>query len=83
MTIKKASPYENLVVKDNALIEASYKLSLVEQRLILMAIVEMRKTARLSKTSPERLLFLLVITLDTLIRISTRHIKPCKTLQKT
>lgn len=34
---------KNLVVKDNALIEASYKLSLVEQRLILMAIVEMRK----------------------------------------
>ena len=28
---------KNLVVKDNALIEASYKLSLVEQRLILMA----------------------------------------------
>lgn len=34
---------KDLVVKDNALIEASYKLSLVEQRLILMAIVEMRK----------------------------------------
>lgn len=34
---------KNLVVKDNALIEANYKLSLVEQRLILMAIVEMRK----------------------------------------
>mgnify|MGYP003606295419 CR=1 FL=1 len=34
---------KNLIVKDNALIEASYKLSLVEQRLILMAIVEMRK----------------------------------------
>ena len=32
-----------LVVKDNALINASYSLSLVEQRLILLAIVATRK----------------------------------------
>jgi len=32
----------NLVVKDNALIEASYRLDLVEQRLILLAILEAR-----------------------------------------
>ena len=32
-----------LVVKDNALINASYNLSLVEQRLILLAIVEARE----------------------------------------
>ena len=33
----------NLVVKDNALINASYNLSLVEQRLLLLAILELRK----------------------------------------
>lgn len=33
----------NLVVKDNALINASYDLSLVEQRLILLAIIEFRR----------------------------------------
>ena len=32
----------NLVVKDNALIEASHKLSEVEQRLILLAILKGR-----------------------------------------
>ena len=32
-----------LVVKDNALINASYSLSLVEQRLILLAIVATRQ----------------------------------------
>lgn len=34
----------DLVVKDNSLINASYSLGLVEQRLILMAIVETRET---------------------------------------
>jgi plasmid replication initiation protein len=34
---------KNLVVKDNALINASYNLDLVEQRLILLAIVEARR----------------------------------------
>jgi plasmid replication initiation protein len=37
---------KNLVVKDNALINASYSLDLVEQRLILLAIVEARKTGK-------------------------------------
>ena len=36
----------DLVVKDNALIQASYTLGLVEQRLILLAIVEARGTGR-------------------------------------
>ena len=36
----------NLVVKDNALINASYNLSLVEQRLLLLAILELRKEGR-------------------------------------
>ena len=34
---------KELVVKDNALINASYSLNLVEQRLILLAIVELRQ----------------------------------------
>lgn len=34
----------DLVVKDNALIQASYTLGLVEQRLILLAIIEARET---------------------------------------
>ncbi len=41
MTSKK-----DLVVKDNALINASYNLDLVEQRLILLAIVEARQDGR-------------------------------------
>ena len=36
----------DLVVKDNSLINASYSLGLVEQRLILLAIVEARETAK-------------------------------------
>ena len=35
-----------LVVKDNALIEASYTLGLAEQRLILLAIIEARETGQ-------------------------------------
>ena len=35
-----------LVVKDNALINASYNLDLVEQRLILLAITEARATEK-------------------------------------
>ena len=34
----------DLVVKDNALINASYNLDLVEQRLILLAIIEARES---------------------------------------
>ena len=36
----------DLVVKDNSLINASYTLGLVEQRLILLAIVEARETSK-------------------------------------
>ena len=35
-----------LVVKDNVLIDASYNLDMVEQRLILLAIVEARETGK-------------------------------------
>lgn len=37
---------KELVVKDNALINASYNLGLVEQRLILLAIVEARESGK-------------------------------------
>ncbi|WP_180023054.1 MULTISPECIES: replication initiation protein RepM [unclassified Acinetobacter] len=37
-----------LVVKDNALIDASFNLSLVEQRIMLLAIVEAREVSKLT-----------------------------------
>ncbi|MHA3099307.1 replication initiation protein RepM [Acinetobacter brisouii] len=37
---------KEIVVKDNALINASYNLDLVEQRLILLAIIEARQTGK-------------------------------------
>ncbi|WP_407411926.1 replication initiation protein RepM [Acinetobacter sp.] len=37
---------KSLVVKDNALINASYNLDLVEQRLILLAIIEARESGK-------------------------------------
>jgi plasmid replication initiation protein len=37
---------KELIVKDNALINASYNLELVEQRLILLAIVEARESRK-------------------------------------
>lgn len=43
---------KNLIVKDNALINASYNLELLEQRLILLAIAQARRTNQeLSATS--------------------------------
>ena len=41
-----------LVVKDNALIDASFNLTLVEQRLMLLAIVEARELNQLLTTTP-------------------------------
>lgn len=41
-----------LVVKDNALIDASFNLSLIEQRLMLLAIVEAREISRLTPETP-------------------------------
>ena len=35
-----------LIVKDNALMNASYNLDLVEQRLILLAILEARESGK-------------------------------------
>jgi len=41
-----------LVVKDNALIDASFNLSLIEQRIMLLAIVEARESNNLSPDTP-------------------------------
>ena len=41
-----------LVVKDNSLIDASFNLSLVEQRLMLLAIVEARELQSLTPDTP-------------------------------
>ena len=43
---------KRLVVKDNALIDASFNLSLVEQRLMLLAIVEARELPSLTFDTP-------------------------------
>lgn len=43
---------KKLVVKDNALIDASFNLSLVEQRVMLLAIVEAREISGLSQLTP-------------------------------
>ena len=36
----------DLIVKDNALIDASYSLDVTEQRLILLSIIEAREAGR-------------------------------------
>lgn len=41
-----------LVVKDNSLIDASFNLSLIEQRLMLLAIVEARELDKLTPETP-------------------------------
>lgn len=43
---------KRLVVKDNVLIDASFNLSLVEQRLMLLAIVEARELPKLTPETP-------------------------------
>lgn len=48
----KMSSDSRLVVKDNSLIDASFNLSLVEQRLMLMAIVEARELLKLTPDTP-------------------------------
>ena len=44
--VKENPDMGNLVVKDNALIGASYNLDVVEQRLILLAIIEARESGK-------------------------------------
>ena len=42
----------DLIVKDNALMNASYNLALVEQRLILLAILEARESGKINANDP-------------------------------
>lgn len=46
--LRKMNNSNRLVVKDNALIDASFNLSLVEQRIMLLAIVEAREVDKLT-----------------------------------
>lgn len=49
---RQMSKDSRLVVKDNSLIDASFNLTLVEQRLMLLAIVEARELDKLSPDTP-------------------------------
>ena len=65
-----------LIVKDNALMNASYNLDLVEQRLILLAIVEARESQ-----AKESMQMTLLQSMQKAISISLayteqRHTKP-------
>ncbi len=63
-----------LIVKDNALINASYNLDLVEQRLILLAIVEARESGK-GINANDPLQFMLKATSINLVYIETRLIR--------
>ena len=45
-------PRKKIIVKDNSLIDASFNLTLVEQRIMLLAIVSARETSNLTPESP-------------------------------
>ena len=55
---------KNTVVKDNALINASYNLDLAEQRLILLAIVEARESGKGINTNDPSLFMLKVMHIN-------------------
>ena len=64
----------DLIVKDNALMNASYNLDLVEQRLILLAIVEARESGK-GINANDPLLFMLKVISINLGYTEQRHIK--------
>ena len=64
----------DLIVKDNALMNASYNLDLVEQRLILLAIVEARESGKGINANDPYLFMLKVISIN-LGYTEQRHIK--------
>jgi hypothetical protein len=71
-----------LIVKDNALMNASYNLDLVEQRLILLAILEARESGKgINANDP------LTVHAESYINqfgvARQRHIKPSKMPAKT
>ena len=55
---------KNTVVKDNALINASYNLDLAEQRLILLAIVKLEKVEKVSIQTTHSLFMLKVMHIN-------------------
>ena len=64
----------DLIVKDNALMNASYNLDLVERRLILLAIVEAKNQVK--ELMPMiLLLFMLKVISINLAYTEQRHIK--------
>ena len=66
-----------LIVKDNALMNASYNLDLVEQRLILLAILEARESGK-GINANDRLRFMQRVISINLAYTEQRHIKPSK-----
>ena len=64
----------DLIVKDNALMNASYNLDLVEQRLILLAIIEARESGK-GINSNDLLLFMQRVISINLAYTEQRHIK--------
>ena len=72
----------DLIVKDNALMNASYNLDLVEQRLILLAILEARSQAK-ELTQMTLLRFMQRVISINLAYTEQRHIKLWKMLLRT
>ena len=64
----------SLVVKDNALINASYNLELTEQRLIMLAIINARESGQ-GITAEANLKYMLVIMQNYLMCQLMRHIR--------
>ena len=64
----------DLIVKDNALMNASYNLDLVEQRLILLAIIEAKESGK-GINSMTLLLFMQRVISINLAYTEQRHIK--------
>ena len=64
----------NQVVKDNALINASYSLELVEQRIVLQAIIKARETEKGFDTK-HRFLFMQASMKNSTTSLKMQHIK--------
>ena len=67
----------DLIVKDNALMNASYNLALVEQRLILLAILEARESGKGINANDPLTVHARAISISLKLR-STLHIKLSK-----
>ena len=64
----------SLVVKDNALINASYNLELTEQRLIMLAIINARESGQ-GITADSKLKYMLVTMPSYSMYLLMPHIK--------